>query len=105
MILDLTKQRHKIFCWVQDPGLPNITPHGLALGDDGVMLGICPENLPSTIMPALTHQSSLFDDHFGQGNWELEFVSQLAVENIGTNKDFDTAIALNQKLGENLPPN
>lgn len=100
MILVLTKQPHKIFCQVQDPQLHGVAPHGLALGDDGVMLGICQDKLPSTIMPALSRLAPMYDDHFGKDCWELMFVDDFAVQNVGTNVDFDTAINKNNKLAK-----
>lgn len=100
MILDLSKQRHKIFCWVQDPQLHNVAPHGLALGDDGVMLGICQDKLPSTIMPSLSRLAPMYDDHFGKDCWELVFVDDFAVQNVGTNIAFDNAINKNNILAK-----
>lgn len=94
--------KHTIFCWVQDPQLHGVAPHGLALGDDGVMLGLCVDKLPSTIMPALSLLAPMYDDHFGLGNWELVFVPNNEVQSIGLNLDFDVAIQLNNKLANEV---
>lgn len=98
-IEDLTPLR-KIFCWVQDPHNDKIAPHGLAMGEDGVMLAITPANKPSTVMSALSEASSLFDAHFGKNNWCLIFVPKHDVETVGANLDFECAIGKNALLAQ-----
>lgn len=99
-MIHILNQKHKIFCWVQDPQLHGVAPHGLAMGDDGVMLGICHDKLPSTIMPALSRLAPMYDDHFGVGEWELVFVPDAEIQELGLNLDFDAAISKNNELAQ-----
>lgn len=96
-VLPLKKQ---IFCWCQDPQNPHVPPHGLAIGEDGVMLGLCPQNTPTAIMEALSYQHQLFDLHFGSGNWELIFVPKNEVDEVGLNIPFEAALSKNQLLAQ-----
>lgn len=96
----------KIFCWVHKgnsehfdkDGKTTVLPHGLAMGEDGVMLAITPAMLPSTIMPELSRFGHLYDDHFGPGEWELCFVPECDVNELGKNLDFECAMSKNQLL-------
>lgn len=93
-------QLKKIFCWIQESQHKGIPPHGLAMGEDGVMLGMCIEHTPSTIMSALSHQAKLYDDYFGPNNWELIYISASEVNEIGKNLDFEMAMGKNALLAQ-----
>jgi hypothetical protein len=89
--------KHKIYCF-NNGGEPGFL-HGVAIGDDGVVVSehICTNE--SFIRYDLGLQSTRkhedYDRHFGEGNWELEWVAD-----VHNHTGLKEAIRLNALLGE-----
>lgn len=65
------------------------------MGEDGTCLGLSPRSTQEDIMRDLSYQGPQYDDHFGVGQWELIFVPQNEVEEVGKNLDFEAAMGKN----------
>lgn len=95
---NMTEQtKHKIYCF-NDGGSPGWL-HAVALADDGHCLAhhICSHEgyMKHDLGIESSWKHEFYNEHFGEGNWELEWV-----DNPETHEGLTAAYVLNQKLAE-----
>jgi len=87
--------KHKIYCL--NNGGPRGWLHAVALADDGHVLAghICSDEyyMAGDLGITGTLKHDLYNAHFGEGNWELEWVA-----NPDTHEGFKAAYELHKKL-------
>lgn len=89
--------KHKIYCF-NNGGSPGWF-HAVAIADDGHCLAqhVCSDEgfMPHDLGITSNWKHDNYNEHFGEGNWELEWVSDPE-----THEGLLAAFALNEALGE-----
>jgi len=92
--------KHKIYCFNNSVGKTDWN-HVLAVADDGHCLAghICSHEyyFKHDIGITSNWQHDKYNKHFGEGNWELVWLDEVAP---GKYPELDAAMALNQQLAE-----
>lgn len=95
----MASEKHKIYAF-PNGGNPGFI-HAVAIADDGNCLaGHCCSHdgfVPHDLGVTSTWKHDTYNAHFGEGNWEIEFVPYDQVE---SHEGLQAAFALNKKLAE-----